>query len=55
MASLWCAGATVYYIDHRDKMQIAKNFEIECIFEKPLSVNELRELRVSRMDGIPAE
>ncbi len=55
MVSLWCAGATVCYIDHRDKKQSAKDFEMECIYEKPLSIDELRELRMSRMNGIPAE
>jgi hypothetical protein len=55
MVSLWCAGATVCFMDHRDKLQAAKDFEMACVYEKPLSIDELRALRMSRMTGMPAE
>lgn len=55
MVSLWCAGATVCFMDHRDRLQAAKDFEMSRVFEKPMSVDELRALRMSRMTGVPAE
>ena len=55
MVSLWCAGATVCFMDHRDKKQAIKDFEIARVYEKPLSIDELRALRNSRMTGMPAE
>ena len=55
MVSLWCAGATVCFMDHRDKLQAAKDFEMARVYEKPLSIDELRALRMSRMTGVPAE
>lgn len=55
MVSLWCAGATVCFIDHRDKLQAVKDFEIARVYEKPMSIDELRALRMSRMSGMPAE
>lgn len=55
MVSLWCAGATVCFMDHREKLQAAKDFQLACVYEKPLSTDELRQLRMSRMSGMPAE
>ncbi len=55
MVSLWCAGATVCFMDHRDKLQAAKDFEMARVYEKPMSIDELRALRNSRMTGMPAE
>lgn len=55
MVSFWCAGATVCFMDHRDKLQSAKDFEMARVYEKPLSIDELRALRMSRMSGMPAE
>jgi hypothetical protein len=51
MVSLWCAGATLCFLEHRDKLQAEKNRDMACVYERPLSVNELRDLRQSRMGG----
>lgn len=49
--SLWCAGATLCFIDHRDKSQAEKDFEIARVFERPHTAEDLRALRLSRMQG----
>lgn len=49
MLSLWCAGATVCFLDHRDRLEAEKSFEMERVFERPASVDDLRALRMSRM------
>jgi len=54
MVSLWCAGATVCFLDHRDRRQMLNNQEIACVYEKPLSGEELRALRMARMTGVHA-
>lgn len=55
MVSLWCAGATVCFMDHRDKLQTAKDVEMSRVYVEPMSMDELRALRMSRMSGMPAE
>ena len=55
MVSLWCAGATVCFMDHRDKLQAAKDFEMANVYEEPLSIDELPALRNSCMTEMPAE
>lgn len=49
--SLWCAGATLCFIDHRDRKQAENDFEISRVFERPHSVDDLRALRMARMQG----
>ncbi|GGA07385.1 hypothetical protein [Neptunicoccus cionae] len=49
--SLWCAGATLCFIAHRDKSQEEKDFEISRVLERPHSTEDLRALRMSRMRG----
>jgi hypothetical protein len=54
MVSLWCAGATLCFLDHRARTQVVNDFDIARVFERPYSGEELRALRVSRMHGVHA-
>lgn len=55
MVSLWCAGATICFMDHRARLQAAKDQEMARVYVEPMSVEDLRALRMSRMSGMPAE
>ncbi len=48
LVSLWCAGATLCFRDHRDRLQAEKNVELGRVYERPMSLEELVELRKSR-------
>lgn len=49
--SLWCAGATLCFVERRNISRARFAAEIECIYEEPMDAAELRALRMSRMGG----
>lgn len=49
--SLWCAGATLCFVEERDRREAKFRDEIERIYEKPLDEADLRALRLARMQG----
>ncbi|MCP5073255.1 MAG: hypothetical protein GY947_08175 [Rhodobacteraceae bacterium] len=48
LVSLWCAGATLCFRDHRDRLSAEREIEMERVYEQPMSIEELRDLRKSR-------
>ncbi|MEM9851095.1 MAG: hypothetical protein AAF761_03755 [Pseudomonadota bacterium] len=56
LISLWAAGATLCFVDHRARQQVKFDAEIARVYEAPADINDLRALRKSRMSGMtPAE
>lgn len=52
LVSLWCAGATLCFIDRRNIREAVFQAEIERIYEAPMDRTDLRELRMARMNGV---
>ncbi|MCP5086143.1 MAG: hypothetical protein GY952_04990 [Rhodobacteraceae bacterium] len=48
LVSLWCAGATLCFRDHRNQLNAEREMEMARVYEKPMSIEELRDLRRSR-------
>lgn len=51
LVSLWCAGATICFIDRRNIREAVFLSEIERIYEAPVDTQDLRALRMARMNG----
>ncbi|MEM7441104.1 MAG: hypothetical protein AAF393_16025, partial [Pseudomonadota bacterium] len=49
--SLWCAGATIAFVDRRNVREAKFQQELECIYEEPMAREDLRALRMARMAG----
>ena len=47
--SIWCAGATVAFVDRRRIYEAKFKQELERIYEAPMAKEDLRALRMSRM------